>query len=335
MHANGSVYTWIHPPPVGFVLPAYPVDGFVPKPVRVTTSQPPRAATTAASDGQESAYGIKARDAECEAVRTAVEGTRNATLNTAALKLAQLVAGGELDENTTRDMLRNAALDAELDDGTEPPQIDATIASGWAKGITEPRNAPQSTLGRQLVQRTQLVMTRVRTTPTHTAPIATTPRTPVPVSTEPEEIVWDEFWTEESETGDFIVEQIVPKGRQIAMYSEAKEGKSLLAIDACAALAMGDPYFGATVGSDPVDVVYISQEMTRDDLRDRLTDMGLDSGDDLSHLHYYQLTSLRPLDSDAGGRTHGDHQAAQRAACGYRHDGARGRRRRELKRHVP
>ena len=155
VHANGSVYTWIHPPPVGFVLPAYPVDGFVPKPVRVTTSQPPRAATTAASDGQESAYGIKARDAECEAVRTAVEGTRNATLNTAALKLAQLVAGGELDENTTRDMLRNAALDAGLDDGTEPPQIDATIASGWAKGITEPRNAPQSTLGRRLVQRTR------------------------------------------------------------------------------------------------------------------------------------------------------------------------------------
>jgi hypothetical protein len=43
--------------------------------------------------------------------------------------------------------------------------------------------------------------------------------------------------------------------------------------------------------------------VTEDDLRERLEDMGHGPETDLSHLHYYQLSNLPPLDTVAGGRT--------------------------------
>ena len=141
VHPNGDVYTWTRKPDGPF-LP-FPTAEFVAKPVRAAARV--RAATTAASERIELAYGIKAREDECEAVRTAPEGERNVTLNTAAFKLAQLVAGGDLDEHTTRDMLRDAALAAGLDDGSEPDEIEATLASAFGAGSTQPRSAPPST----------------------------------------------------------------------------------------------------------------------------------------------------------------------------------------------
>jgi hypothetical protein len=73
----------------------------------------------------------------------ATEGTRNATLNTAALKLGRLVAGGELDEQTAVDALMHAAARAGLGDA----EARKTIQSGLGRGMQEPRAAPNSTQG--------------------------------------------------------------------------------------------------------------------------------------------------------------------------------------------
>jgi hypothetical protein len=48
-------------------------------------------------------------------------------------------------------------------------------------------------------------------------------------------------------------------------------------------------------------VVYVDLEMTAEDVRERLTDMGYGPADDLSRLHYYQLSLIPPLDTMQGG----------------------------------
>jgi hypothetical protein len=49
-------------------------------------------------------------------------------------------------------------------------------------------------------------------------------------------------------------------------------------------------------------VVYLDLEMTENDLYERLDDMGYGPDTELSHLHYYLLPSLPPLDTPEGGQ---------------------------------
>jgi len=116
-----------------------------------------------------------------------------------------------------------------------------------------------------------------------------------------EPIDWPSFWTAEVEREDFILEPLVPAGRSTAVYSPAKEGKSLLVLDSVAAAATGRPVLGRH-RVEPFDIVYVDLEMTRADLRERLGDLGYGPGDDLSRLHYFQLQDLPPLDTEEGGQ---------------------------------
>jgi hypothetical protein len=113
-------------------------------------------------------------------------------------------------------------------------------------------------------------------------------------------INWVEFWAAGSPGEDWLLEPIVAAGRQTATYSIAKSGKSLLALDACAARATGRSVLGYPP-RPPITVLYVDLEMTEADLRERLTDLGYGPDDDLSRLHYYQLPDLPPLDGDLGG----------------------------------
>ena len=65
-------------------------------------------------------------------------GKRNAALNTAAMKLAQIVAGGHLGEGDVKARLRASAAAIGLD----AAEIEPTMESGFSKGITEPRDPP-------------------------------------------------------------------------------------------------------------------------------------------------------------------------------------------------
>lgn len=114
-------------------------------------------------------------------------------------------------------------------------------------------------------------------------------------------IDWDELWSTDIPDNEWLIEPIVPAGRQVAMYSKAKAGKSLLAFDAVLAAATRRPIFGQSP-AEPFDVVYIDQEQTEQDLLERLEAFGYGPSDDLKRLHYYLLTSLPPLNTDLGGK---------------------------------
>lgn len=86
----------------------------------------------------------------------------------------------------------------------------------------------------------------------------------------------------------------------MATYSPPKTGKSLLALDVAARSATGRLIFGQYL-TRKLSVVYLDMEMTENDLAERLEDMGYGPEVDLSHLHYYLLPSLPPLDTRQGG----------------------------------
>jgi hypothetical protein len=113
-------------------------------------------------------------------------------------------------------------------------------------------------------------------------------------------IDWPMFWANEAPAEQWLIRPLVAVGRSTALYASAKLGKSLLALDCCAALATGRSVLGGPV-ANPVSVIYIDMEMTAADLRERLVDLGYGPDDDLSLLAYYQLPALPPLDTDLGG----------------------------------
>ena len=113
-------------------------------------------------------------------------------------------------------------------------------------------------------------------------------------------IDWGEFWATEATDPEYVIEPLFARGRQTAIFSMAKTGKSLLVLDVVAAAVTGRSVLGQSP-SPPVRVVYLDLEMTEADLRERLVDLGYGPDDDLSGLAYFQLPSLPPLDTDLGG----------------------------------
>lgn len=96
-------------------------------------SDAPRPAT---ASGPRPNYAAAAIAGEAQAVREAPEGTRNAQLNTSALKLGRLVAGGYATEDEARAALLEAARHA----GLTPIESAKTISSGLRAGL---RSAPR------------------------------------------------------------------------------------------------------------------------------------------------------------------------------------------------
>jgi 5S rRNA maturation endonuclease (ribonuclease M5)/KaiC/GvpD/RAD55 family RecA-like ATPase len=115
-----------------------------------------------------------------------------------------------------------------------------------------------------------------------------------------EPIDWAAFWARPAKDAEWAFEPIVPMGRGTAIYSTAKTGKSLLSLDIVAAAASGRSVLGQPP-REPMRVLYLDMEMTADDLRERLEDLGYGASDDLNGLAYYQLPSLPPLDTELGG----------------------------------
>lgn len=113
-------------------------------------------------------------------------------------------------------------------------------------------------------------------------------------------IHWPDFWAADHNAEDWIVEPILPRGRSVSTYSPAGSGKSLLCLDVGACKATGKAILDQPAG-EPEHVVYFDLEMTEGDLQERLREMGYGPDTDLSHLHYYLLPDLPPLDTAAGG----------------------------------
>ncbi|MCC5948108.1 MAG: AAA family ATPase [Nitriliruptoraceae bacterium] len=127
-----------------------------------------------------------------------------------------------------------------------------------------------------------------------------------PVEMLPQPLDLEALLTGERPDLDWIVEPLAAAGKLVGIVAKRGEGKSLLSLDLAAAAATGTACLDQPDGP-PVPIVYIDMEMGPDDLYERLIDLGY--GPDhprfdalLGHLHYYQLPSLPPLDTEAGGR---------------------------------
>ena len=114
-------------------------------------------------------------------------------------------------------------------------------------------------------------------------------------------IDWSTFWDQEPEQ-EWIAEPLIPKGRSVALVAPGKAGKSLLLLDVAAAVATGRPILGRPNSNGPRSVLYLDYEMVRDDVAQRLADLGYGPDDNLANLHYALLPSIDPLDVAAGGR---------------------------------
>ena len=145
--AHGRGYI-IVPPSPGYVwrdmrpparLPSW-VEDIIVKPDEPVRSNAPASGPSYFQGVEEGTrYGLRARDSELAELALVQEGGRNDALNRVAFNLAQLVAGGELDGDTTRDKLSLVAERIGLDS----EEAEATIASGWEAGLQEPREAPE------------------------------------------------------------------------------------------------------------------------------------------------------------------------------------------------
>ncbi|HEX7461761.1 MAG TPA: AAA family ATPase [Dermatophilaceae bacterium] len=113
-------------------------------------------------------------------------------------------------------------------------------------------------------------------------------------------INWLDLWTNTPDEIEWLCEPLLARGRSVALYSPAKAGKSLLALEIAAALAAGRAVIGNPAG-DPLRVLYVDLENTPEDLRDRLTALGY-GPTDLGNLAYLSFPSLPALDSAEGGR---------------------------------
>lgn len=85
-------------------------------------------------------YGQAALANEVITLSSAPDGSRNQTLNDCAFAIAQLVAGGELDEGTARSSLKSMALTVGLDE----KETDKTIDSAFKAGFEYPRQGKKS-----------------------------------------------------------------------------------------------------------------------------------------------------------------------------------------------
>jgi len=115
-------------------------------------------------------------------------------------------------------------------------------------------------------------------------------------------INWKELWALDAPGEEWSIPQILPRGKEGAIFGETGVGKSLVVLDVAAAKATGRSVLGMP-STDPVSVVYIDHEMTPDDLQERLIDPGYSPDDDLTNLHYYQLQEFPALDTAQGGVT--------------------------------
>jgi 5S rRNA maturation endonuclease (ribonuclease M5)/KaiC/GvpD/RAD55 family RecA-like ATPase len=111
---------------------------------------------------------------------------------------------------------------------------------------------------------------------------------------------WARLFADEDDS-DWLVEPLLPRERQVALFAPAKTGKSLLALAAALAVATGQDAFGTGRAAEPMPVLYIDLEMSASDVRERLEDMGHGPSSDLSHLVYILGAAVPPLDTPEGG----------------------------------
>jgi hypothetical protein len=142
-HASGGRYQWTgHMPPAsapGWLLALL-------ERTHVADRHPPvdQLRAPLPTGGRAARYAAGAMRAELAGLAAAVEGTRNATLNRAAFSLGQFVATGLIDRDQVTSELERVATGL----GLGQREIERTVASGLAAGLSQPRAVPDASATR-------------------------------------------------------------------------------------------------------------------------------------------------------------------------------------------
>ena len=115
-------------------LPTAPLPSWLRPTTATSTHQTPQPRRIS---GQTSRYGQSALTYETEKIRNAPIGTRNTQLNTSAYRIAQLVAGGEIESRHATEQIIYAAISA----GLSEQEAIATTASAFNAQNLKPRTA--------------------------------------------------------------------------------------------------------------------------------------------------------------------------------------------------
>jgi hypothetical protein len=127
LHASGRRYRWLDPEAPIAPLP----EAWLERLLELPRLEP----LELAPEGDSTRYGRVALEAELAKLRAAPVGRRNETLNLCVFKLAQLVAGGELEHDYLYENAHAAALAA----GLGEYETAKTIASATKAGLRFPR----------------------------------------------------------------------------------------------------------------------------------------------------------------------------------------------------
>lgn len=137
VHPSGVSYQWLDENASIARAPQWLIDlaQRPVAPIRISTAKPTIRRTAPAD-----IYGRSALNSEIRELSKIGQGGRNNALNCAAFKLAQLVAGGELDHDEVEHALQYACTRNGLahDDGWH--SVNATIRSGMHAGMKYPRS---------------------------------------------------------------------------------------------------------------------------------------------------------------------------------------------------
>jgi len=182
------------------------------------------------------AYGEATLRGEIERLKAAPQGTRNAALNIAALKLGQLVPDGHLSESLIIERLTEAAAGIGLD----AVETGATIKSGMSKGMTEPRGPGGDALARlgagpgdyvpagMLLEPVQVVH---RTAPAFT---------------------FVAVGDLEARPPAFLIDGLMETDTLGLIFGDPGCGKSFIAADMALSVATGEPFHGRPTKQGPV-----------------------------------------------------------------------------------
>lgn len=257
----------IMPPSPGYLIadPSEPAEmpGWL---VRACVRQDPPDLPPERPQERHERYTQAAIDGEVAAILRAGEGSRNVTLNTAAVRLGTLVGAGQMTRRTAEVELQQAGLAA----GLLIREVLATIKSGLDFGVRNPREMPK----------TNGAIWHRPAGPEPEEPTAEPPPAKDAHGQKPR-ITITRFADVQPlvETAD-LVEDMLGIGTMSVIYGESNSGKTFFATDLGLHIACGWPWHDRHV--ERTGVIYCALEGTHG-IRNRIAafklEHGLDSAD--------------------------------------------------------
>ena len=112
-------------------------------------------------------------------------------------------------------------------------------------------------------------------------------------------IDWEELFNKPPFVQEWLAPFFIPKGKHISIFGDAKLGKSLLILEAAAAIAAGKNFLG--LPTQQAKVLYLDFENhPNSDVKPRIEAMGF-QWEELDNLYYLSFPTLDFLDSPSGG----------------------------------